>query len=41
MYDIVSFEVLAYTTLSLNSASKNSKIALLCNTVFAKTNFKI
>ena len=41
MNNPLSFEVLAYTTLSVTSASNISKMALLQNTVFAKTNPKI
>ena len=40
MNNPLSFEVLAYTTLSVNSASKISNMSPLWNTEYAKTNLK-
>ena len=40
MNNPLSFEVLAYTTLSVDSASKASNMSLLRNTEIAKTNLK-
>ena len=40
MNNPLSFEVLAYITLSVNSASKISNMSLLWNTEYAKTNLK-
>ena len=37
---LLSFEVLAHTTLSVNCAYKNSKMALLRHAAFAKPNLK-
>ena len=41
MHNLLSFEVLAHTTPPPNSASKISRMALLLNNVFRKTDLKI